>query len=263
MSQYDAIAPSFDRHRSIPDAAVEAIRVAMLAAVSPATRPRFLDVGAGTGRIGLPFLAAGNDYVAVDVSLGMLRQFAERSGRQIGRQPRLVQADGQLLPFRDASFDAVILIQVFGGLRGWRRILGEVNRVLRRDGALFVGRTVLPGTGLDTQMKQHLAFILNEIGVQRDFTNAREAVLLWLKTAADSSAHVVAATWNAERTPRGFLERHSTGARFSTLPDTVKAEALSRLRAWVLGKFGSLDAVVPERHTFELRVFKFRREEMP
>lgn len=263
MSQYDAVAPSFDRHRAIPDAATEAIRVAMLAAISPAPRPRFLDIGAGTGRIGLPFLAAGHDYIGVDSSLGMLRQFTERSRRQIDHLPRLLQADGQLLPFRDATFDAVMLIQVFGGLRSWRPLLAEVKRVLRPEGALFVGRSAAPGTGLDAQMKQHLAFVLREIGVRRDMTNAREDVLRWLKEAAESSARVVVASWDAERTPRGFLERHRTGAWFSVLPGTVKEEALSKLSAWAVAEFGSLDAVLPERHAFELRVFKFRDQGVP
>ena len=46
-----------------------------------ATRPRLLDLGAGTGRIGWPFVAAGDDYVGVDLSLGMLREFVRRMPR--------------------------------------------------------------------------------------------------------------------------------------------------------------------------------------
>ena len=263
MSLYDAVAPNFDRHRAIPGAAVEAIRAAMLAAISPVSRPRFLDIGAGTGRIGLPFVAAGNDYVGVDSSLEMLYQFAERSRRHIDPPPSLVQSDGQFLPFRDATFDAVMLIQIFGGLRGWRQVLAEGRRVLRPAGAVFVGRSVAPATGLDAQMKQHLAFILSEIDVRPDVANAREDVLRWLEAASESSARVLAATWDAERTPREFLERHRTGASFSVLPAPVKDEALSELSAWAAAKFGSLDAVRPERHVFELRVFRFREEGVP
>ena len=48
-------------------------------------RARLLDLGAGTGRIGRPFVAAGDDYVGVDLSLGMLREFARRAG---ARQPQ-------------------------------------------------------------------------------------------------------------------------------------------------------------------------------
>src|SRR5436305_509129 len=81
--------------------------------------PRLLDLGAGSGRIGAPFVAAGDDYVGVDLSAGMLREFAARTERVA----RLVQADGARLPFGDAAFDAVLLIQVFGGLSGWREFI--------------------------------------------------------------------------------------------------------------------------------------------
>src|SRR6185436_13046714 len=87
-------------------------------------RPRVLDLGAGTGRIGWPFVAAGDDYVGADLSFGMLQAFVQRSDRR----PWLVQADGHRLPFCDASFDAVLLVQVFGGIRDWQQFAAEVRR---------------------------------------------------------------------------------------------------------------------------------------
>ena len=101
-----------------------------------AARPRVLDLGAGTGRIGWPFVAAGDDYVGVDLSFGMLREFARRS-RESMPAPRLVQADGERLPFRDATFDAVLLIQVFGAARvGARLVDGGASRPAAGGGAV-------------------------------------------------------------------------------------------------------------------------------
>jgi ubiquinone/menaquinone biosynthesis C-methylase UbiE len=251
MSAFDTTAPAFDRHRVLPDGVAEAIREAILDAVGvPA--PRLLDLGAGTGRIGWPFVAAGDDYVGVDLSLGMLRAFVQRGS------PRVVQADGQSLPFRDAAFDAVMLIQVFGGMRGWRRVLAEARRVLRSSGALVVGRTVAPAAGIDEQMKQRLATILDEMGVQRERVNARDDALRVLEETA-SAARIDAAAWNAERTPRGFLDRHPTGARFAALPEAAKDAALRRLGAWAAATFGSLDIAFSEPHRFELHVFRFQQ----
>src|SRR5882757_3071820 len=142
MSVYDAAAPTFERHRALPDGVPEAIRAAVLEAVEAAS-PRLLDLGAGTGRIGIPFIAARDDYVGVDLSFGMLSEFRRRAA-ECARAPRLVQADGERLPFADASFDAIMLIQVFGGMRGWRRLLAEVRRVLRGAGVLVLGRAVAP-----------------------------------------------------------------------------------------------------------------------
>jgi SAM-dependent methyltransferase len=255
MSTYDAVAPAFDRHRALPDGAVQAIRDAVLAAIA-APRPRLLDLGAGTGRIGWPFVAAGDDYVGVDVSFGMLRAFRERIGQPNGLA--LVQSDGQLLPFADATFDAVLLVQVFGGLHGWRRFLAEARRVLAPAGTLIVGRTVLPEDGVDAKMKERLAALLEEMSVPADRMNARDQVERWLDASAAVATRVVVATWGAARTPRGFLDRHRTGARFSALPEPIREEALGRLAAWAAGAFGSLDAASREPHAFELRVFTFQ-----
>jgi ubiquinone/menaquinone biosynthesis C-methylase UbiE len=97
--------------------------------------PRVLDLGAGTVRIGAAFVAAGDDYVGVDLSLGMPREFR----RRIGAASRLAQANGARLPFADATFDAVLTIQVMGALDDWRPLVAEARRVLRPEGALVMG----------------------------------------------------------------------------------------------------------------------------
>lgn len=253
---YDSVAPVFDCHRALPVGVPEAIRTAVLNSVNT-SRPRLLDLGAGSGRVGMPFVAARDDYVGVDLSSGMLREFARRAAAH-DVSSCLIQADGQQLPFPDATFDSVMLIQVFGGLRGWRRFIAEARRVLRPAGALIVGRTKLPPDGLDARMKQRLAEILDVLGVQQDRPNARDDVERWLKSNASSSENMTAARWTASRTPRGFIERHGTGARFSAVPAPVKTQALRDLGAWATATFGSCDAVASEPHAFELQIFRFR-----
>jgi ubiquinone/menaquinone biosynthesis C-methylase UbiE len=254
MSVYDAAAPTFERHRALPDGVPKAIRALVLEAVD-ASSPRLLDLGAGTGRIGIPFIAAGDDYVGVDLSFGMLSEFRRRAAAS-ARAPRLVQADGERLPFANASFDAVMLIQVFGGMRGWRRLLTEARRVLRGAGVLVLGRAVAPPDGLDARMKAQLSLLLDEIGAPADRTNTRQDAQGWLEHEARAT-RLIAATWTASRTPRAFIERHRTGARFSALPAPVKEEAMRRLAAWATTAFGSLDAASAEPHDFELQLFRF------
>jgi ubiquinone/menaquinone biosynthesis C-methylase UbiE len=258
MSDYDPVAPSFDRHRALPDGVPEAIRAAILASIDAPSRPLLLDLGAGTGRIGSPFVAAGDDYVGVDLSLGMLREFARRGGARDSHPPRLVQADGRRLPFRDATFDAVMLIQVFGADQSWRPLATEARRVLRSPGVLVIGQTTMPPHGLDEQMKQRLASFLDRMAVPFHHRKPRGDVQRWFESIAQSHTRLVAAEWNADRTPRGFLSRRGTGARFAALPQPIKEEVLRKLSTWATATFGSLDAVFSERHAFELRVFRFR-----
>jgi ubiquinone/menaquinone biosynthesis C-methylase UbiE len=258
MSAYDAAAPSFERHRALPAGVPHAIRAAILAALDVSS-PRLLDLGAGTGRIGGPFVAAGDDYVGVDLSLAMLREFARRDHAM----PRLAQADGRHLPFADATFDAVLLIQVFGGMRGWRDVIAEARRVLRPRGAIVVGRSVAPADGIDARMKRRLSQLLADRGVAAAAGNARDDVEHALAATARSCERIVAAVWRAQRTPRRFIERHRTGARFSALPQPVRQDALDTLAAWATETFASLDAVVREQHAFELQIFNFAEMDAP
>lgn len=253
---FDAVAPTFDRHRALPAGVPEAVRAAVLRCAG-LMRPRILDLGAGSGRIGLAFVTAGDDYVGVDLSSEMLTEFARRAALH-GAAPRLVQANGERLPFLDAAFDAVLLIQVFGGLHGWQEFIAESRRVLRPSAAIIVGRTEMPRDGVDAQLKQRLAKILEEQGIEQDRTNTRDAVMHWLKANADRHESVTAAIWTARRTPRAFIERHGSGARFSALPPPVKTQALRKLGAWAEATFGSLDTTSSESHAFALQVFRFR-----
>ena len=170
--------------------------------------------------------------------------------------PRLVRADGRYLPFADTTFDAVLMIQIFGGMSGFRLLVSEARRVLRLPGAVILGRTLAPEHGVDARLKQRLASILSEIGIEPG-RNFHDGVELALNSAASSAETVLAASWRADRTAREFLERHRIGAHFSALPETVKEEALRQLAVWAAATFGSLDAVFSEQYAFALRVFKF------
>jgi ubiquinone/menaquinone biosynthesis C-methylase UbiE len=249
-SPFDAGAARFDRHRSLPEGVPLAIRAAVLAAAGVPS-PRLLDLGAGTGRIGRAFVAASDDYVGIDLSFGMLREFAGYVA-----PPPLAQADGERLPFADTTFDAVLMVQVFGGMRGWRRVLAEARRVLRPRGALLIGRVVAPADGLDARLTQRLGELLAERHIAIERRNVREEVERSLGEAATRQA-VTVATWSAERTPRRYLDRQRTAARFATLPAAAAEEALAALADWAIATFGGLDAAVHEQHAFELQIFTF------
>jgi len=250
MSVYDAVAPQFDRHRALPEAAAKAVRATVLGALPP--HPRLLDLGAGTGRIGWPFIGAGDDYVGVDLSFGMLRAFKERQ-----RAAALAQADGCALPFSDRVFDGVLLVQIFGGLKRWRALIDEALRVLRPGGALMLGRTRAPDDGVDARMKRQLDFILSDRATPAEKNNSRAQAEHRLEELAATLDHIDAAHWQATRSPRDFIDRHADGARFGGLPEETRADALNQLAAWAEKTFGCLDAAFTETHRFTLRRFTF------
>jgi len=235
---------------------VQSIHGAVLAALRHTPTPRILDLGAGSGRVGQGFVAARDDYVGVDLAEGMLRIFAAKETG--GHRAALVRADGCALPFGDASFDAVLLVAVFGDLPDWRPLVGEAHRVLRPHGMVVIGRTATPDEGIDERLKQRLDLLLNERLPRVPRKNGRKNAASHLSEIASDTTDFVSASWSVQRSVRQFLERHSGDARFSRLPLPVREEALAKLAAWAETQFGSLDAVFAETHRFEMQVFRFK-----
>jgi len=250
---FDAIASDFDRFRTPPSGVPEAIRSAIFAATRVASPARILDLGAGTGRFGRAFIAAGDRYTGMDASFGMLRQF-----QALANGALLAQADGSQLPFPDGAFDLVLLIHVLSGTSDWRPIVEESRRVVTAGGAVVVGHTMRPESGMDGKLKRQLQSILEEMGIpwQRP-AGSRQGALAWLRSHSGRHTHFQVASWNVSATAQEFLLRHRSGARFAALPDHLQELALQQLTKWAEKNFGSLGAAFDEQHSFELDVFEF------
>lgn len=182
----------------------------------------------------------------------MLREFQARA-----RNAALIQSDGDRLPFRDRVFDLVLLMHVLSSLPNWRNLLGETVRVIKPGGFVVVGHISGPMSGVNSRMKRQLKYILEALGVvSRDARKSREEPLDWLYTVATQRIQVTAASWTAQPTPRQFLDRHRTGARFLSLPVSVREQSLKELSAWARKTFGSIDQAFSEEFSVVLHVFR-------
>lgn len=94
---------------------------------------RILEVGIGTGRIGLPVSKHVRSYIGVDLSAAMMERLrAKRAGEPV----YLVLADATQLPFPAHTFDGAVAVHVFHLIPNWRDALREIARVLRPGAAL-------------------------------------------------------------------------------------------------------------------------------
>jgi ubiquinone/menaquinone biosynthesis C-methylase UbiE len=249
---FDAVASSFERFRNLPSAVPQAIRSSVLAAAHT-SQPRILDLGAGTGRIGRTFVEAGDFYIGIDISLPMLREFQGVAANAV-----LAQADGQQLPFRDGSFDVVLLMHVVSGTGDWHALMDEARRVCRTGGIVAVGHTVNSDSGTNAQLKHQLRSILDQMGIALHRSQrSRRQSLNWLESESIRHAHSQAVSWNVMTSAQEFIARQRSGARFAALPVTVQEQALEKLRLWAESAFGSLDNEFDEQRSFDLDIFEF------
>jgi SAM-dependent methyltransferase len=94
--------------------------------------PRILDVGAGTGRLSAPLLAAGYDIVAVEPLDEMRAILAGHIGAD-----RALAGRAEALPLDDASVDGTVCADAWHWFNG-ARAADELARVVRPGGGVVV-----------------------------------------------------------------------------------------------------------------------------
>jgi ubiquinone/menaquinone biosynthesis C-methylase UbiE len=96
---------------------------------------RVLDVATGTGNVALPLARAGCVVTGVDIAPNLLVQARERAAAE-GLRIHFDEGDAELLPYLDASFDAVVTM--FGAMFAPQPdvVAEELLRVLRPGGLL-------------------------------------------------------------------------------------------------------------------------------
>ncbi|MEX1162455.1 MAG: class I SAM-dependent methyltransferase [Nitriliruptor sp.] len=99
---------------------------------------RVLDVGCGTGYLGLGLAVTGrtDDLHLVDLSPGMLDR-AATNARSLGVTPTFTRATAADLPYADGTFDAVVSRGVLHHLHDVPAALAEWRRVVRPGGPVL------------------------------------------------------------------------------------------------------------------------------
>lgn len=125
---------------------------AVLDAAASAPGRRLLDVGCGTG--GALVLAEGEGWTVsgVDVAEPLLELARER----LSPDAALLVAEADVLPFSDASFDAVIGVNAFQFAEDPVRALREAARVLVPGGRLVVSLFAAPERSESTAIHRAL-----------------------------------------------------------------------------------------------------------
>lgn len=217
-----AIRANFDESASAYDAyevrtgRFAALAERLVAEMKP--RGRVLDAGAGTGASAPALAAAADELVALDASLGMLRENSTE---------RRVVGDFDRLPFRAATFDAVAFTASLFLVPDPAAAVAEAQRVLRPGGV--VGAVAPDGWTADGT--DALAGLDRE---PRSPASTREVV-----AALDAAFETTSGTWTFDSSGddlRAFHAIPAMAARlYPTLPTDERVERAAETLAGIEG----------------------------
>jgi SAM-dependent methyltransferase len=106
-------------------------RLNLIRHYAPLEDARILDIGCGLGVYVRKFREFSERVCGIDIDAKRLREGARTT-------PGLMLAVGEHLPFRDATFDVIVLNEVIEHVRDDRATMGEAMRILRPGGRVCI-----------------------------------------------------------------------------------------------------------------------------
>jgi ubiquinone/menaquinone biosynthesis C-methylase UbiE len=244
---FDEQARSFDQRTGLPASVCDSIarEIVLLAQLGPGDA--LLEVGAGTGQIGLALCQFPLCYLGFDASAAMLDVFRRRC-RESGRTVSLINTDGNnRWPADDASVKVVFSSRAVHLLRV-EHVVEEVVRVASPIGAtLVLGRLQREKQSLRARLRHEMRECLRQFGYASHEGQQKEREILdaCVRRGAASLERRVVATWPVQHSVAQVLAwwREKSGLAGLELAAEMKETVLSQLAVWAKDAFGSLEAV--------------------
>jgi len=249
---FDRAASYYDATRALEPGLARKLTEALEREVR-AVGDRVLEPGVGTGRIARPLAERGVRVIGADISRAMMGRLTAQLTPQHVR-PDLVLGDARRLPFRDASFPAVMVCHLLHLIPEWREAVAEMRRVLEPGGVVLHH-----GEGeSDRNRSPMMAAKIDELLAARGFARRRrlqaEEIEEGFRAEGGRLRREVVAEWE----DKGTLERHLAQSRLRVhswtweIPEEIFFDVMDEFEAWARAN------VSPDRHVvYELDVWTF------
>jgi ubiquinone/menaquinone biosynthesis C-methylase UbiE len=240
-------AESFDQRAGLRASVCDSIAKELVQLAQLAPGDVVLEVGAGTGQIGLALCQLPLRYIGFDASAAMLEVFKRRH-RESGRRVPLIATDGNnRWPADDGSVHLVFSSRAAHLLRV-EHVVEEVFRVASPIGAtLVIGRLQRDKQSCRARIRQEMRERLRQLGYASHEGQQKEQEILdaCVRRGASRLERRVVATWPVQHSAAQTLAswREKSGLAGLELAAEVKEKVLSQLAVWAKDAFGALEAL--------------------
>ena len=256
---FDPAADVYDVTRALPPAIVASQTEAILTELAAAGADRLLEVGIGTGRISRPLMERGVRVAGVDIAPRMLARLREQLAPGLPA-PDLMLGDATRLPFRDASFPALLIVHVLHLVSDWRQALDETRRVLTPDSVLLHDGTRYADDNPWQRTFRKREELAAALGCTWRKRPSPEDIASKLEAIGGSLRTVVYAENDERDVAIDVVNRTRDRVDSWTweIPDEIFPTFFSQYEAYVREELGSLDFAHTTHVTYYLDVWTFR-----
>ncbi len=240
---FDRAVEYYDQTRAMPPERHRAFIDALARETSINENSRVLEVGIGTGRIGMSVAEQVHRLFGIDLSLemmGVLRRKLAETNLNI----RIAQADAGKLPFAAETFDVLYAVHVYHLVAGWQNAMRDARRVIKHGGYFVVSFHKRPDDSPTARIRQQLHALVNARGIEtkRPGTHSEEEILSEIKAWGDEPRIVVCSAWTEPEIPEKILEETDRQIFSETwaIPRAVMDDVMPQVRAWAMETYGDL-----------------------
>jgi ubiquinone/menaquinone biosynthesis C-methylase UbiE len=251
---FDRAAGYYDQTRNLSEAMATRGLQIILDRAGPSGS--ILEVGAGTGRIGVPLWQHGANWFGCDLSIEMMRRLREKYPAA-----RIVQSDASRLPYVSNRFDVAVTIHVLHLVGPWRAALREIKRVLQPGGVYINGGSGQREESVSQKMQDYWRGRIEAHGAdwRRPGVQDREELLAELKQLGAQLEEIEidrgSYLWKPGEALDILAQRTHSGTW--NIPDAIFDAALRETRIWAEQEFGDLDRGYPQEYYESLDVIRF------
>jgi len=239
---FDQQSSCYDARVGLPESVSASVAQAIVERAGAGANDLVLELGAGTGEIGVHLARLPVRYVGLDASAAMLDVFRAKAADD---PPSLIVADGdRRWPLPDGSATVVFASRVIHLLQP-DHVVRETLRVCRPAGLLILGRVVRDRDGIAERLRRRRLELLTTAGIsaRQGEAGTRRVIAGVVANGGESLGRQIVAEWISETTPAAVIGDWESLTRMGSVAvDTVtRGGILDALRDWARAEFGDLD----------------------
>lgn len=252
---FNAQAAGYDARTGFPPGVGQTVAEAIVRLAGMGADDLVLEIGSGTGEIGVHLAAQVPRYLGLDNSPAMLDVFRAKASP---RTPHLLVADGDASwPVSDASARVIFASRVIHLLHP-DHVAREATRVCEPGGYIMLGRVNREPDSLKERLRRRRQHLLREEGIQprQGEAGSRQVIERLVHAGWTALGRQSVAAWTGGISAGEVLAEWKPLSRMGSfeVDSMTRARILSDLREWAAQEFGDLERAWPYREHYVLDI---------